>query len=441
MQLYNQGGENPFTSSAGPQLNDFSFSRFAVIEAAKKKVFSQSGAQRKQQLHFGTKIKKYRKYPILDDRNINDQGVDGAGVKMTAGMWYAYTADGTRTEHATMALAKASAGQVRIWKGDGNLYGSSRDFNVQNGAFPILGEEGGNVNVVGTMRDVLEAQIRRYGFVVNYSKTAMKLDTDPSLLMEEIQKVAEAYGDIRESQIRNGLITVGMQNATYSGGATSMNTVDETCQLNYGDLRLMTSSLNTARCPMDTKMVVGSTKIDTVVINAARYAYIPQELLPTLQDMTQSGKTLWADVAEYADGDNLTDRTVMGKTNVAEGEVGRIGEIRFIVVYDFPAFYGAGADATDGADGDGDGIEDVASNIHVSDDAYDVFPILFVGSDSFETYSLEGEVAKVKHGEPRVIPQIDPHGDRGSIAIEWWFGLMINKAEHIRVLLTAAKVV
>ncbi len=436
--MYNQGGD---TSSVGPQLNDYSFSRFAVLEAAKKKTFSQIGAQRKQQKHYGTKIKKYRKYPILDDRNINDQGIDAAGVKMTAGKWYAYTADGTRSEHDTLAEAKASAGQVRVWKGDGNLYGSSRDFNVQNGAFPVLGEEGGNVNVVGTKRDVIEAQIRRYGFVVNYSKTAIKLDTDPGLLMEEIQKVAEAYGDIREAQIRNSLITAGMTNAVYAGGASSIATVDETCQLTYGDIRLMTSSLNTARCPMDTKMVTGSTKIDTVVIKAARYAYIPQELLPALQDMTHAGVPVWRDVASYADADGISDKATMGVANTGDGEVGRIGDVRFIVVYDFPVFQGAGADATDGTDNDGDGLEDSSDNIHTTDGAYDVFPMLFVGDGSFETYSLEGEVAKVKHGEPRVIPGVDPHGDKGSIAIEWWYGIMINKAEHIRLLLASSKIV
>jgi len=442
-QQYNQGGEAPATSSAGAQLNDFHFSRYAVLEAAKKKVFSQIGASRKQPKHFGVKIKKYREYPILHDANINDQGVDANGVKMVVGKWYSWTNPtdtATRQEHNTVAEAKARAGQVRIQKGDGNLYGSSRDFNVQTGGFPILGEEGGAVNLVGTKRDIVEASIKRFGFAIQYTRAAMDLDTDGSLLMKEVQKVAEAYGDIREAQIRNELIAQGSQNATYAGIATNKATIDETSLITFKTLRLLKQSLDTARCPVDTNMVTGSTKIDTKVIKAARYIYIPQELVPTLEDMTHNGKTLWMDVAEYADGGNVTNSTAESKENVAEGEIGRIGSFRFIVVPDMPVWFGAGADSTDGTDNNADGTEDAGENIHATDGHYDVMPMLVVGSNSFETYGLEGDVAKVKHGEPRVIPGIDNHGDRGSIAIDWYFGLLVNKPEHIRCVFSAAKI-
>jgi N4-gp56 family major capsid protein len=438
-QKYNQGGLDTPTSSAGAQLNDYAFSRFAVLEAAKKKVFSQLGAQRKQHKGFGKTIKKYREYPILHDANINDQGVDANGVKMVPGKWYAYDASGARIgEYDTLAEAKAAPNQVRVWKGDGNLYGSSRDFNVQTGAFPVLGEEGGNVNLVGTSRDIVTAKIQRYGFALKYTKAAMDFDTDRNLLMKEIQKVAEAYGDIREAQIRNGLITAGLTNAVYAGSATSMDTVDETCRVEFSDLRQLKLSLDAARCPVDTNMITGSTKIGTTTIKAARYIYVPQEVIPTLEDMTHNGKVVWQDVAEYADGGNVSNSIAESATNVGEGEVGRIGSFRFITVFDMPVFRGAGADATDGADNDGDGLEDSSAGFYVTDGKYDVFPMLVVGSDSFETYSLEGDVAKVKHGAPRVDPVNDPHGDIGSIAFAWYFGLMINTPEHLRVLLTSA---
>jgi N4-gp56 family major capsid protein len=394
--------------------------------------------------HFGKRIKKYREYPILHDANVNDMGIDANGVKMVPGRWYSWTDPfdpTTREEHNTKAEALARPGQVRIMKGDGNLYGSSRDFNVQVGAFPILGEEGGAVNIVGTSRDIVEAKIQRYGFAIQYTRAAMDLDTDTNLLMKEVQKVAEAYGDIREAQIRNELITQGLQNATYSGAATQMSEVDETCQLTFGDLRLLKQSLDLARCPIDTNMITGSTKIDTKTVRAARYIYVPQELVPALEDLEHNGKSLWVDVAEYADGGNVTNSQTISKTNVADGEIGKIGSFRFVEVYDMPAWFGAGADATDGADNDGDGIEDAGANLHVTDGHYDVFPLLVVGSESFETYALEGEVAKVKHGAPRVIPGIDNHGDRGSIAIDWYFGMLVNHPEWIRVHLCSAKIV
>jgi len=442
-QQYNAGGENPATSSAGPQLQDFHYSRFAVLEAAKNKPFSQMGAGRKQPKHFGVTIKKYREYPILHDSNINDQGIDANGVSMVAGSWYSWTdpTDATtRSTHATKAAALARVGQVRIQEGSGNLFGSSRDFNVQNGAFPILGEEGGAVNIVGTRRDIVQAKIKRYGFAIQYLKSAMDLDTDSSLLMKEIQKVAEAYADIREAQIRNELITQGMQNATYSGSATTIAEIDETSQLTFRSLRLLKQSLDTARCPVDTNLVSGSTKIDTKTILAARYIYIPQELVPALEDMEHAGKPMWEDVASYADGAGATSTAAESKTNVGQGEIGRIGQFRFIVVYDMPVWFGQGADATDGTDNDGDGIEDAGANINSTDGRYDAFPLLVVGSGSYETYSLEGDTARVKHGEPRVIPGIDNHGDKGSIAIAWYFGLLVNKPEWIRTLICSAKI-
>jgi len=440
-QHYNAGGESPATSSAGGQLQDFHWSRFAILEAAKKKPFSQMGASRKQPKHFGTTMKVYREYPILHDANVNDQGVDANGIKMEIGEWYSWTDPrdpATRQTHATKEDAKARIGQVRIQEGSGNLFGSSRDFSVQNGAFPILGEDGGSVNIVGTHRDIVTAKIKRFGFAIQYTKAAMDLDTDGSLLFKEVRKVAEAYADIREAQIRNELIAQGLENVTYSGSAGNMGQVDETCQLTFRSLRMLKSSLDTARCPVDTNLLSGSTKIDTKTILSARYIYVPQELVPTLEDLEHNGKPMWEDIASYAYG--ASSDMVEGKSNVGQGEIGRVGQFRFIVVYDMPIFAGEGADATDGADANADGIEDAGENLHVTDDHYDVIPLLVVGSGSFQTQSLEGQVATVKHGVPRVIPGIDNHGDRGSIAIDWYFGMLFEKPEWIRVHLCSAKI-
>ena len=436
VKLYNTGGT---TSSAGEQLNDFHLSRLALLEAKKKKIFSQLGKLNKQPKHYGVTFKKYHEYPILHEANINDEGIDADGVVTLFDKWYSWDVSGTRVEHATQAAAKARVGQVRIQSGQGNLYGGSRDFNVQNGAFPRLGEEGGSVNIVGTKRDVITASISRFGFGIKYTKAALDLDTDAGLLVKETAKVSEAYADIREAQIRNALVTQGMLNATYSGGATSIDTVDETSELTFSDLRLMEQSLDKANCPIDTKMIVGSTKIGTVTAPASRFVYVPLELKPALEDLVHNGKLLWKGVEEYADAGDVRDAVGM-RNMAAEGEVGRVGRFRFIVVAEMPIWAGEGADSTDGADADGDGTEDSGANIHTTDGRYDAFPMLFVGDESFETIGLEGDVAKVKHGRPAVNPINDIHGDMGSIAISWYWGILINRSERIRVHVTAAKV-
>ena len=65
-----------------------------------------SGTHRK---HYGRKIKKYHYLPLLDDRNVNDQGIDATGAYIS----------------------------------NGNLYGSSKDIGYISGKIPTLTEHGG----------------------------------------------------------------------------------------------------------------------------------------------------------------------------------------------------------------------------------------------------------------------------------------------------------
>jgi len=278
----------------------------------------------------------------------------------------------------------ASPGQVRIQSGNGNLYGSSRDMVVQNGAFPIIGENtknGGAFNRVGWTKDVLSAKMERYSFSIGYTRTAFDLDTDDQLAIKTAKKIGEAFGDIREAQIRNALIGQGMVNATYSGLATQISEIDESSVLTYKDLRTLQTQLDLARCPYDTPIITGSTKIDTKVIPAARYIYIPVELEATIEDITHNGVNKFIDVAEYADAAKVDTKEAMS----AVGEIGKVGKFRFISVYDMPKFAGQGADATDGVDVDGDGIEDTAADFYTTDGKFDAFPMLVVGANSFRT--------------------------------------------------------
>jgi N4-gp56 family major capsid protein len=436
-QSWNGGGVN---SSVGEQINDNSLSRFASIESMKKKTFSQMLATMTQPLHKGEKIKKWRQYNILHDTNINDQGIDAEGLTMDKTLWYSWDAAGVRQSHATKVLAQARVGQVRIQSGKGNLYGSSKDFHTQNGAVPLAPEQGGVINMVGTTRTVLEATVKRYSLSIGYTKIALLLDTEASLLARETRELARAFGEMRETQIRNDLITHGIVNATYGGVATQLSEIDETSQLTYADLRRLDKSLVDARCPNNTNMIVGSTNIGTVTIPAARYIYCSYASLPTLEDLTHNAKYLWEDVSSYARGGNIANSDAISAQNFADGEMGRIGPFRFIAVEDMPAYEGAGASATDGVDVGGiAGVEDVGENLYRTDGKYDVGIFLFVGDNAAETYSLSGQTAKVMHKSPTIIPGLDNLGDNGVLSIEWWYGMLVNKPEWIRTHLCSLK--
>ena len=109
---------------------------------------------------------KYHEFPILDARNVNDQGIDANGVKMYASFWYVYNADGSayvvgavddgsgnaigyatyETARTAQIASDAIAVGATIKSGQGNLFGGSKDLLVQNGSFPALTEEGGMVS-------------------------------------------------------------------------------------------------------------------------------------------------------------------------------------------------------------------------------------------------------------------------------------------------------
>lgn len=425
-------------SAIGEQLNDFFWSKVAVKEAKTQKMFSQMGNKLTQPKHYGDTIKKYHELPIIHAANINDQGIDGNGISLTAGKFYAYDADGVSTNsdvgYATLALAKAAAGATGSVKtGDGNFYGGSKDLSVQNGAFPALREIGGRVNAVGMKREVIEAKVEEFGHAIPFTKKSLDMDTEMGLKKRYSMGVGEAYGTLRESQIRNGLIGFAADNVVRAGGAISDITMDETSVITYTTFRNLDKALKDARVPRDTKLIDGSTKVGTTTVGAARYIYVGAELVPTLEDMTITvggvQKQVWNDVAEYAAGGNI-----------AEGEIGRIGGFRFIEVEEMPSYAGAGEDITDGVDADADGIEDTGAGFYETDGNFDVFPMLFVGSDSFATIGFEGDSARVATAMPTVDANSDWYGKNGVVSISWYFGLMNLRPERIRLIKTCAKV-
>ena len=423
----------------GTQLNDKFWSKVAVKESKTQKMFSQMGNKLTQPKHYGDTIKKYHELPIIHPANINDQGIDGNGVSLTAGTFYAYDANGVSTNsdvgYGTLVLAKAAAGSTGSVKtGNGNFYGGSKDLSVQNGAFPALREIGGRVNAVGMKREVIEAKVEEFGHAIPFTKKSLEMDTEVGLKKRYAMGVGEAYGTLRESQIRNGLIGFAADNVARAGGAISDVTMDETSVVTYTTFRNLDKALKDARVPRDTKLIDGSTKVGTTTVAAARYIYVGAEMVPTLEDMVINvggvSKQVWNDVADYAGANG----------NIAEGEIGKIGGFRFIEVEEMPAYVGVGSDITDGTDADSDGIEDTGAGFYETNGKFDVFPMLFVGTDSFATVGFEGDAARVATAMPTVDANNDWYGKNGVVSISWYFGLMNLRPERIRLIKTTAKV-
>ena len=427
--LFNQGGLT--TTGIDEQYNDKFWSKGAIREAMKKRVFTQLGDRLTQPKHYGDEIVKERQFPILHELNRLDGGVDVTTASVILSVFYAYNTSGVlqgtfeTRDYAdaaaaeTAAIAAAAGGTVQ--NGAGALYGGDADYSVVSGTFPTLTEEGGNVNGVNTKSVTVRGNVAEFGMHIKFTQKSIDMDSRVGILAQKTKALGEAKGDIYEAQVQADLLSASEVNRSYAGTtATSLITCDRDAVLTYQDLRLMEQELKRLLVPRDTKIITGSTKIDTKVVGKAYYVYVGQELTPMLEDMQHNSVNVWVPIEAYADA---------GTT--ADGEIGKIGRFRFIEVDNMQKYRGVGV-----ADGVLDSSEDTAG-YHSSlaagggADSFDVFPVLFVGSDSFATVGFEGDSSRIKTAMPKADAHNDPFGKNGSMSIAWYFGTLIYKAERI----------
>jgi len=383
--FYNQGGN---TSTVGTQLRDFYYARDAITEVAKDQYFTQLASTTDMPKHYGQRIIRYIYVPLLDDRNINDQGIDATGATIT----------------------------------NGNLYGSSKDIGKITDKMPVLSESGGRVNRVGFVRKTLEGTFQNYGYFTEYTEDSLNFDTDEELMMHINREMLNGASQISEALIQADLLNnAGV--VKYAGTATSAAGIDKTSIVTFQDLVNLTTDLDNNRTPKDTKINTGTVKIDTKTINAARLMYIGSELKNTLRKMKDFfNEKAFVGVQHYAAG-----------TTPLRGEIGSIDEFRIIVVPEMMHWSAAGAAAT------------ANDGIHVTSGKANVYPMLVVGSESFTTIGFQSDSKSVKykiiHKKPSENAGLhNPYGKIGFMSIQWWYGFMVIRPERIALIKTAALV-
>ena len=382
-------------STIGTQFNTYEYKRKALIETAKVEYFGQLGDVESLTKNYGQKIKKYHYLPLLDDRNINDQGLDATGAVIT----------------------------------NGNLYGSSKDPGVISGKLPTLSETGGRVNRVGFKRVEIEGDIAQYGFFYEWSEDSLNFDTDMDLYShinrESLRGAREISEDIAQMDLLDAAGVI-----KYSGAsAISIATVSDI--VTYNDLVKLSVTLDDNRCPKDTKAIKGSQDTDVINIPSARYAFIGSELIPTFMRMTDyHGDRAFVPVEKYAKMEN-------GKyTNTLHGEIGAVGPFRLVVVPEMMGYKGKGIAVGSAVNG---------STLLGNGTKIDVYPILVVGSGSFAKINFQSsgttnDKFKIIVRKPGTFanPE-DPFEKIGYSSIQFWQGTMILRPEWIAKVLTAAK--
>lgn len=467
MQYNDPAGGTP--STMGNQLRTDYYYKEALIEARKEQYFSQLADVRSMPKNMGKKIKQYHYLPLLDDANINDQGIDAAGVTITTAQYYvtmpalvvgvanagkaaaataladnldAVTATagadnsfGTGLANITLSArtfkvansTKANAitalllGAV-VQQGSGNLYGSSKDVGTISGKLPVLSETGGRVNRVGFKRVELEGTFEKFGFFDEYTQESLDFDSDAELERHISREMITGANEMTEDALQIDLLNAAGV-LRYAGNATSKVTIGSDDIVSYSDLMHLSIDLDNNRTPKHTTAITGTRLTDTRVIPGARIIYCGSELLPTLKAMKDlHNNPAFIEVQKYAAG---------GAT--VTGEHGAIDQWRVVIVPEMMKWAGAGADAS------GDAI------CYETNGRYDVFPMLAIGDTSFTTigFQTDGKTVKFKifnkkPGE-ETADRNDPYGETGFMSIKWYYGFMALRPERIGLILTAAK--
>tara|TARA_R110000850_G_scaffold233967_3_gene358866 strand:+ start:8820 stop:10019 length:1200 start_codon:yes stop_codon:yes gene_type:complete len=399
MQVYGNPPATPSTieGAGSNQMNTFFWQRKALIEAAKEMYFSPLADTTTMPKHMGKTIKVYHYIPLLDDRNVNDQGLDAAGATMV----------------------------------NGNLYGSSRDVGAINGKMPTLTEVGGRVNRVGFTRIQREGSITKFGFFTEFTQEMMDFDSDADLYMHISREMVTGATQLTEAVLQKDLLAAAGV-VIYPGEATDDseitgevgNGVTEISEVTYADLMRLSRILNDNRTPKQTKVISGSRMIDTKTISGGRVLFIGSELEATVKSMTDMfGNPAFIPVHKYA-----------AAGTILNGEIGTVDEFRIVVVPEMLHWAGAGA-----SEAANPGYLSTGGN-------YDVFPMLVVGDGSFTTIGFQSSGKMMKFVITTKMPgketadRTDPYGETGFSSIKWYYGTFILRPERLALVKTVARV-
>lgn len=401
-----EGQKSSIDSANSDQMNTFFWIKKALIETRKEQFFMPLANAINMPKHFGKAVKVYEYIPLLDDRNINDQGIDANGVTIA----------------------------------NGNLYGSSRDVGTITGKLPVLTENGGRVNRVGFTRVELEGSLHKFGFFTEFTQEALDFDSDDGLKDHLARELLNGAVQLTEAVLQKDLLAAAGV-VLFAGAATSNDEITgevvpaaggvpkiPASVVSYKNLMRLDAILTDNRTPRQTRIITGSLKSDTKVIPAGRVAYVGSELVPQLKAMTDLfGNQAWIGTQHYADAGTLMN-----------GEIGSIDNIRFIQVPEMLHWAGAGAEVKDNA-----GFHSTTVN---GVERYDVFPILVVGDDSFSTIGFQTDGKTVKFTIITKMPgngtadRNDPYGETGFSSIKWYYGILVKRPERIALLKAVAPI-
>ena len=399
------GQKSSIDGANSDQMNTFIWLKKALVEARKEQFFMPLATAINMPKHMGKAVKVYEYVPLLDDRNVNSQGIDAAGATIQ----------------------------------NGNLYGSSKDIGTITSMLPTLTENGGRVNRVGFTRLQREGSIHKFGFFYEFTQEALSFDSDDGLKDHLARELVTGAHKLTEDVLQKDLLAAAAT-VLYAGVAVADDEITgEEVNLGNGvmapasivdfkNLTRLDQILTDNRTPKQTKVITGSRLTDTKTLPSGRVMYTGSELMPLLRTMRDAfGQPAFIAAQHYADA-----------ANVLNGEEGAIGSFRLIQVPEMLHWAGAGAEVVDNPG--------FRSTIVNGVERYDVFPLLVVGDDSFSTIGFQTDGKTVKFDITTKMPgaatadRNDPYGESGFSSIKWYYGILIKRPERLALIKTVAPI-
>lgn len=400
------GQKSSIDGAGSDQMNTFFWLKKALIESRKEQFFMPLSSTINMPKNYGKTIKVFEYVPLLDDRNINDQGIDAAGATIV----------------------------------NGNLYGSSKDVGTITSKLPTLTENGGRVNRVGFTRLTREGSIHKFGFFTEFTQESLDFDSDDGLKEHLSRELLNGAVQLTEAVLQRDLLAAAgtvlfagaaMSNAEVTGEVTPAaggKPEIPASIISYRNLVRLDQILNDNRTPKQTKVITGSRMIDTKTVSAGRVMFVGSELAPLLMETKDTfNEKAFIPIQQYGDAGTIMN-----------GEVGSIGAFRMIVVPEMLHWAGAGAEVDDNPG--------YRSSMVGGVERYDIYPMLVVGDDAFVTIGFQTDGKTVKFSVLTKMPgketadRNDPYGETGFSSIKWYYGILIKRPERIGLVKTVAPI-
>ena len=414
-------------ASNGPVSHTFYYDRRGIEVANARKVYAQFADHRVMPLKHGKEFRvkvwhhSYERLPYTDQ------------TQSTIGGDKVFTDDFNRLGYITgRDIADVSDG---IYGSDGKYYltnGVGADAFTKNGARLLEGE--GPTNKITLKSTTYNTKFEKFGKMLDYTEE-VELFHEDFMQIRYREELAEDANRLFEDLLQLEMLATPTK--MFAGTATSLatlgvgigtgdpdpitqrNAVEDSYKINYGLIQKVVQKLYKNRVPKHTELLKGSVNIGTTPIGACYVAIIPPEVKIDLENMvrgaTYEKKFAFTPVEQYASQGQLL-----------EGEVGRVGELRFVVSETALIERGKGAEVDHGYIGSLSWTE--VGGVK----KFDVFPILIPGKGSFATIGLTG-VDKIKfmQSTPKDIEKTDPFGSNGFFSYKFWYAGILTRPERM----------